>query len=86
MACLLEELSRSGARLLMDTPFAPGTRLRFEVPGTAVKSEGEVVFSRAIESPLKVRFSIGVRLQPVGQPWKNEPAARAKKPARSSAA
>ena len=69
---LLEELSRNGARLLMEAPFAPGTPLRFEVPGTSLHASGEVVFSRAIESPMSVRFSVGVTLLPIGS--SNRPA------------
>lgn len=62
-AGLLEELSSSGARLVLDAPFAPGTPVRFEVPGTALSGKGEVVFSRAFESPMSVRYTLGVRLE-----------------------
>jgi cellulose synthase (UDP-forming) len=87
-AGLLEELSRNGARLLMDAPFAPGTPLRFEVPGTALKAEGEVVFSRAIESPMSVRFSVGVKVQtaPRGLPAVEAAINNAQTPVRPSAA
>jgi cellulose synthase (UDP-forming) len=58
---LLEEVSGSGARLLFDRPVLPGTRVHYEVPGTRIEGEGEVVFSRALETPLGVRFTVGVR-------------------------
>ncbi|HET6233149.1 MAG TPA: PilZ domain-containing protein, partial [Longimicrobiaceae bacterium] len=59
-AALLEELSRNGARLLMDRPLAPGTRIKFRVPGTKIHRSGRVVFSRAFETPIGVRFAVGV--------------------------
>ena len=59
---LLEEISGSGAGLLMDNPLAPGTPVTLVVPGTDLRGTGEVVFSRAIESPMSVSFAIGVRL------------------------
>ena len=58
---LLEEVSTDGARLLLERPLAPGTRLRFDVPGTALSGEGTVVFARALDSPMSVRFTIGVK-------------------------
>jgi cellulose synthase (UDP-forming) len=57
----LEEISAGGARLIMDAPVAPHTVVRFEVPGTRVRGSGRVVFARAIETPLGVRFAIGLR-------------------------
>jgi cellulose synthase (UDP-forming) len=62
-AGLLEELSSSGARVVLETPFAPGTPIRFEVPGTTLAGRGEVVFSRAFESPMSVSYSLGIRLE-----------------------
>ncbi|HEX2092325.1 MAG TPA: glycosyltransferase, partial [Longimicrobiaceae bacterium] len=58
---LLEDISDGGARLVMDEPVAPGTLLSFHVPGTTIRGRGHAVFSRATETPLGVRFAIGVR-------------------------
>ena len=63
---LLEEISRYGAGLLMDSPLAPGTPVQLIVPGTQLRGTGEVVFSRALESPLRVSFAVGVRLERSG--------------------
>jgi cellulose synthase (UDP-forming) len=63
---LLEEISRYGAGLLMDNPLAPGTPVRLIVPGTELRGIGEVVFSRALESPMRVSFAVGVRLERSG--------------------
>jgi cellulose synthase (UDP-forming) len=57
----LEEISAGGARLIMDEPVAPHTVVRFQVPGTRVHGTGRVVFARAIETPIGVRFAIGLR-------------------------
>lgn len=57
----LEEISAGGARLIMDEPIAPHSLVRFEVPGTRVHGTGRVVFARAIETPLGVRFAVGVQ-------------------------
>jgi cellulose synthase (UDP-forming) len=56
----LEDLSASGARLVMDRPVSPGTPIRFRVPGTSTERTGRVVFSRAIETPIGVRYAVGV--------------------------
>jgi cellulose synthase (UDP-forming) len=59
-AATLEELSRNGARLVMSHPVSPGTALSFRVPGTKIQRSGRVVFSHAIETPIGVRFTVGV--------------------------
>lgn len=59
---LLEELSSRGARLLVDLAIIPGSAIRFDVPGTDIEGSGHVVFSSALESPMSVRFTIGVTL------------------------
>lgn len=59
---LLEEMSSSGARLLVDATILPGTYVHFDVPGTGIKGSGHVVFTTALESPMNVRFTIGIRL------------------------
>ena len=58
---LLEEESRSGVRLILENPIEPGTTMRWDVPGTTVSGRGVVVFSRAVESPLRVSFVVGVQ-------------------------
>jgi cellulose synthase (UDP-forming) len=65
VAGLLEEISANGARFVLEIPFAPGTPIEFEVPGTALRGRGEVVFSRAFDSPMSVRYSIGARIDAV---------------------
>ncbi len=57
---LLEDVSSSGARLLMEIPVAPETLVTFEVPGTSFSGKGRVVYNRILESPLKVRFVVGL--------------------------
>ncbi|HEY0673232.1 MAG TPA: glycosyltransferase [Longimicrobiales bacterium] len=60
---LLEEMSSGGAGLLMDSPLPDGTRVSLSVPGTMLHGVGEVVSCRVLESPMSVRFAIGVRLE-----------------------
>ena len=59
---LLENVSSHGAQLIMENPLEPGTPVRFDVPGTALSGRGRVVFSRAFESPMNVRFAVGLSL------------------------
>ena len=66
---LLEEVSRSGARFVTSAPIAPGTPVSFAVPGTSLTGRGTVVFNRAIESPLNVRFAVGVCAERDQQAW-----------------
>lgn len=63
MGALLEELSPAGARLLVENPIPPGSDVHFEVPGTALRGEGKVIFTHALESPMGVRFSVGLSLK-----------------------
>lgn|GEM_PF-254126 len=58
---ILAEVSAGGARLVMDEPLPPGTRVRYFVPGTEIRGQGRAVFSHATETPIGVRFAIGVR-------------------------
>jgi cellulose synthase (UDP-forming) len=60
---LLEDVSPSGARLLMEIPVAPQTLVTFEVPGTPFSGKGRVMFNRILESPMKVRFVVGLGRQ-----------------------
>lgn len=61
---LLEEISRDGARLLIDQPVDEGAIISFNVPGTQLQGTGEVVFTSVLESPMSVRFTVGLSLQP----------------------
>jgi cellulose synthase (UDP-forming) len=61
---LLEDVSQGGARLLMETPIAPQTVVTFEVPGTSFSGKARVVFNRILESPMKVRFVVGLVRMP----------------------
>ncbi|HUQ98378.1 MAG TPA: glycosyltransferase [Gemmatimonadaceae bacterium] len=65
---LLEDVSARGARLLMEIPVAPARRLSFEVPGTSFSGKGHVIFNRVLESPMKVRFVVGIGRDP-RQSW-----------------
>jgi cellulose synthase (UDP-forming) len=70
---LLDELSPSGARLLVDDPIAPGTVVRFEVPGSTLSGEGTVVFAEALDAPACIRFAVGLSLkspQPEPRRWR----------------
>ena len=58
---MLEEMSAAGARLILDAPIEPGSRVTYDVPGTGIAGSGVVVFNRAFESPGDVRFAVGVR-------------------------
>jgi cellulose synthase (UDP-forming) len=58
---MLEELSDAGARLVLESPVEPGTRITYDVPGTGINGKGTVVFNRAFESPTNVRFAVGVQ-------------------------
>jgi hypothetical protein len=60
---LLEDVSRSGARLLMEVPVPPDRVVSFEVPGTTFSGKGRVVFNRTLETPMKVRFVVGLGRQ-----------------------
>ena len=58
---MLEEVSGEGARLILECPIEPGSRVAYDVPGTDVAGTGTVVFNRAFESPGNVRFAVGIR-------------------------
>jgi cellulose synthase (UDP-forming) len=60
---LLEDVSAKGARLLMEVPVPPNRLIQFEVPGTTFSGAGRVVFNRTLESPMKVRFVVGLGRQ-----------------------
>ena len=58
---MLEEMSGSGARLILENPVEPGSRISYDVPGTDISGRGTVVFNRVFHSPANVRFAVGVR-------------------------
>jgi hypothetical protein len=58
---MIEEMSDAGARLVLEAPVEPGTRVTYTVPGTDIAGSGTVVFNRAFESPASLRFAVGVR-------------------------
>ena len=60
---LLEDVSARGARLLMEVPVPPNRVVHFDVPGTTFSGNGRVVFNRILESPMKVRFVVGLGRQ-----------------------
>ena len=60
---LLEDVSAKGARLLMEVPVPPNRLVTFDVPGTTFSGSGRVVFNRSLESPMKVRFVVGLGRQ-----------------------
>jgi cellulose synthase (UDP-forming) len=60
---LLEDVSAKGARLLMEVPVPPNRLVQFDVPGTTFSGNGRVVFNRTLESPMKVRFVVGLGRQ-----------------------
>src|SRR5438132_505599 len=53
-------VSPHGARLLMEAPVEPGRTVSYEVPGTQYSGSGTVLFNRPLESPLRVRFVVGL--------------------------
>jgi hypothetical protein len=60
-AAVLEELGERGVRVVMHVSAPPGTRIRYQVPGTAIRGRGRVVHAHALETPAGVRFAMGVR-------------------------
>ncbi|MBI4410009.1 MAG: glycosyltransferase [Gemmatimonadetes bacterium] len=76
---LLEDVSRRGARLQLGHPLPPGARIGYEIPGSEIAGAGVVVFTRALETPLGVQFTVGVKLDVVaatGRSWRRLGAAR----------
>ncbi len=58
---MIEEMSGSGARLILERPIEPGSRVSYDVPGTGIAGTGIVVFNRVFESQAQVQFAVGVR-------------------------
>jgi hypothetical protein len=72
---LLEDVSATGARLLMEMPVPPNRVVAFDVPGTNFSGKGRVVFNRTLETPMKVRFVVGLGRQVRGsrrKTWNRE--------------
>lgn len=67
---ILDEMSTHGARLISNSPIAPQTTIRFEVPGTSIKASGIVRHVRALETPVSVLFSMGVALDRPASKWR----------------
>ena len=59
---ILEEMSGGGARFVGSAPIAPGTRVRFEVPGVEVAGAGTVRHVQALTTSVSVLFAMGVQL------------------------
>lgn len=66
---MLEEFSTTGARLIMPEPVAPGTTVHYEVPGSSLKGEGVVIFSRAFDAPSQVHYIVGIYTASTRRPW-----------------
>lgn len=62
---LLEEVSATGARLLISHPIAPDSRIRVEIPNTNIAAEGQTIFVHALETSVGVRFIVGIDTRPV---------------------
>jgi cellulose synthase (UDP-forming) len=58
---LIEDVSPGGARLMMDTPVAPGALIEYDAPGASLGGVGMVVAVRAFETEMGVRFSVGLQ-------------------------
>ncbi|MEX2177915.1 MAG: glycosyltransferase [Gemmatimonadaceae bacterium] len=57
---ILEEISDTGARLVGEAPIAPGTSVRFDVPGTNVSGAGIVRHVQTLQTRVSILFSMGV--------------------------
>jgi cellulose synthase/poly-beta-1,6-N-acetylglucosamine synthase-like glycosyltransferase len=64
---VLEELTPTAARLITSEPAPPGTIVTFEVPGTALHGRGPSILSRALHTPLGVRFLVTIHLDEVAR-------------------
>ena len=66
---ILDEMSETGARLISNVPIAPGTTIRFAVPGSSISESGIVRHVRSLETPADVLFSMGVALNRPARSW-----------------
>jgi cellulose synthase (UDP-forming) len=58
---VLEDTSRSGARIIVEQQIDPGSIIRFEVPGGALHGAGTVAHATRLETPLGERCILGIR-------------------------
>jgi hypothetical protein len=58
---VLDAMGPRTATLVMNQPVPPGSVIVYEVPGTAIRGEGQSVQSRLLETPIGARYVIGVR-------------------------
>ena len=65
---VLDDTSAGGASIVLDVPVTPGARVRFASPGTGVSGEGVVVYTQPLETPVGVRFSVGLE-RAAGAAW-----------------
>mgnify|MGYP002779262462 CR=1 FL=1 len=59
----LDELSSGRASLIMNEAVPPNTPIEFSVPGTTLNGSGFTTYSNALETPIGVRFVVGVRVE-----------------------
>jgi cellulose synthase (UDP-forming) len=57
----LVEVSATGARLVMDRPVNPGSRVRYSVPEADLDVEGVVASVRALTTQIGTLYAVGVR-------------------------
>ena len=65
---VLEDISPAGARVLIDHPIAPGSLVSVQIPGSTLETRGRVIFLRAFETSIGVRFVAGVQTGEVAAP------------------
>jgi cellulose synthase (UDP-forming) len=58
---LWEDVSDTGARLLLAEALSVGDQVRVRVRGKSMQFNGDVVFVRTLETPLGARFEVGLR-------------------------
>lgn len=62
----IEQLDGGSARVLLETPLPPGTRVSLQVPGAILKTSGETIACRHVDSPVGARFLVGIVRDPAG--------------------
>ena len=66
---ILEDMSKTGARLIGDSTIAPGTTVTFNVPGSSVSGTGVVRHVQSLQTSLAILFSIGVEFEGRRKRW-----------------
>jgi cellulose synthase (UDP-forming) len=61
---VLDDSSASGASLILAVPVVPGARIRFAMPGTPLSGEGVGLYTKPLETPVGVRYAVGVARVP----------------------